>query len=101
MLEPMDVCADSSGVSNSLGRASGIKVPAREAFLTSLKRINGINDRSPLLDEFLKDNSPYMSTRSKLGMPLPVDEVQCQFCFHLHVGRHGSEHVVGSSWFVR
>ena len=77
MLEPMDVCADSGGVSNSLGRASGIKVPVRKAFLTSLERTNGINDRSPLLDEFLKDNSPYMSTRSKLGMPLPVDEVQC------------------------
>ena len=77
MLEPMDVRADSGGVSNSLGRASGIKAPARNAFLASLKRTNDIKDRSPLLDEFLKDNSPYMSTRSKLGMPLPADEVQC------------------------
>jgi hypothetical protein len=77
MLEPMDLRADSGGVSNSLGRASGIKAPARKAFLTSLKRTSGIKDRSPLMDEFLKDSSSFMSTRSKLGMPLPADEVQC------------------------
>ena len=68
MLEPMDVRANTDGPQKSTGNASSARASAelpRKAFLASLMRNSEIENRSPLLPECPKDDSPYLNLRGK------------------------------------
>lgn len=68
MLEPMDVRANADVPQKSTGNASSARASAelpRKAFLASLVRNSEIENRSPLLPECPKDDSPYLNLRGK------------------------------------